>query len=121
MGNLVFCARVLPPSQPHSKVVVHYAIDAEDLDFEHGDDDRERASVDCVAQAYSSKGEFVKTSGVTNEVDLKSEALKTVLENGFSCAQELELSAGHYILKLAVRDNHTGAIGTANAKVIVPK
>ena len=35
--------------------------------------------------------------------------------------QKLDLPAGNYVLKLAARDNRTGAIGTVNARVTVPK
>ena len=48
-------------------------------------------------------------------------SFKRVSQNGFPCTQSLELPAGSYQLKLLARDNNTGAIGTVNAKVTVPK
>jgi hypothetical protein len=37
------------------------------------------------------------------------------------CSQALELPAGKYLMRLAVRDNTSGLIGTTNASVTVPE
>ncbi|HZR27174.1 MAG TPA: hypothetical protein VFA71_00225 [Terriglobales bacterium] len=119
--TLVFKTRVAPPSpQTQNKVAVQYAIDAQKLDFQHGEDGREHASVECVAQAFTEKGEAVKASASTYEAALKPESFKLVSEKGFPCTQNLDLPVGNYLLKFAVRDNHTGLIGTLYARVTVP-
>ncbi|HTC92932.1 MAG TPA: hypothetical protein VK699_05720 [Terriglobales bacterium] len=119
--TLVFHARVAPPSpQTQNKVAVQYAIDAQKLDFQHGADGREYASVECVAQAFTEKGEAVKASASTYEAALKPESFKLVSEEGFPCTQNLDLPVGNYLLKFAVRDNHTGLIGTLYSSVSVP-
>ena len=120
--TLLFRARVAPPSpQTQNKVAVQYAIDAKKLDFQHGEDGREHASVECVAQAFTEKGEAVKASASTYEAALKPESFKLVSEEGFPCTQNLDLPVGNYLLKFAVRDNHTGLIGTLYARVTVPQ
>src|SRR6266849_3855034 len=119
---LTVYTQVKPPSsETQNQVAVQYSIYAKALDFEHGDDVLEHASVDCVAQAFTEKGEVVKASANTYLASLKPETFKQVSQNGFPCKQSLDLPAGSYILKLAARDNRTGAIGTVNAKVTVPK
>jgi VWFA-related protein len=119
---LTIYAAVTPPSpQTQNKVSVLYAINAQGLDFQHGDDGLEHASVDCIAQAFTEKGEVVKASANTYLASLKPEWFKWVSQNGFPCTQSLELPAGSYQLKLLARDNNTGAIGTVNAKITVPK
>jgi hypothetical protein len=119
--RLVFKAQVAPPSpQTQNQVAVQYAIDAQHLDFQPGKDGREHASVECVAQAFTEKGEAVKASASTYEAALKPESFKLVSEKGFPCTQNLDLPVGNYLLKFAVRDNHTGLIGTLYAKVSVP-
>jgi len=100
---------------------VQYAINAQGLDFQHGDDGLEHASVDCIVQAFTEKGVVVKASANTYLASLKPESFKRVSQNGFPCMQSLDLPAGNYQLKLLARDNNTGAIGTVNAKVTVPK
>ena len=119
--TLVFRASVAPPSpQTQNMVAVQYAIDAQKLDFQHGADGREYASVECVAQAFTEKGEAVKASASTYEAALKPESFKLVSEEGFPCTQNLDLPVGDYLLKFAVRDNHTGLIGTLYSRVSVP-
>jgi VWFA-related protein len=119
---LMFYARVTPPSaETDNKVAVQYAIDARGINFDKGDDDRQHASVDCVAQAFTEKGIIIKASANTYEASLSPETFKKVSLGGFPCLQKLDLPAGSYVLKLAARDNRTGAMGTVNAKVTVPK
>jgi VWFA-related protein len=119
---LTFYVRVTPPSaETQNQVAVQYAIDARGLNFSPGDDNLQHASVDCVAQAFTEKGIIVKASANTYEASLKPETFQRVSQGGFPCLQKLDLPAGKYVLKLAARDNTTGAIGTVNAKVTVPK
>ena len=119
---LAIYAQVTPPSsQTQNKVAVQYAINAQGIDFQHGDDGLEHASIDCVLQAFTEKGEVVSASANTYLASLKPESFKRVSDNGFPCMQKLDLPPGKYLLKLAARDNHTGAIGTVNARVAVPK
>jgi VWFA-related protein len=120
---LTFYARVTPPSpETENMVAIQYAIDARGINFAPGDSDElEHASVDCVAQAYTEKGTIVKASANTYQASLKPENFKKISQTGFPCRQKLDLPAGTYILKLAARDNTTGAMGTVNARVTVPK
>ncbi|HTC92933.1 MAG TPA: VWA domain-containing protein [Terriglobales bacterium] len=119
---LTIYARVTPPSsQTQNKVAVQYGIDPHGIDFQHGDDGLEHASIDCVLQAFTEKGEVVSASSNTYLASLKPESFKQVSDNGFPCIQKLDLPPGKYLLKLAARDNNTGAMGTVNARVTVPK
>ena len=119
---LTIHARVTPPSsQTQNQVAVQYGINPHGIDFQHGDDGLEHASIDCVLQAFTEKGEVVSASANTYLASLKPESFKRVSDNGFPCIQKLDLPPGKYLLKLAARDNNTGAIGTVNARVTVPK
>jgi hypothetical protein len=40
-----------------------------------------------------------------------------VLRQGFPCQQKISLPVGSYVLRLGVRDNTTGTIGTADTRV----
>ena len=119
---LFFQAGVIPPSEKNqNKVIVNYAIDAHALMVERGNDGLEHADVECVVQAYSEKGKPLKTDARTVQASMKPETFKAILQSWFSCKNEIELPAGHYLLRLAIRDDRTGLIGTANAKVSVPE
>jgi VWFA-related protein len=113
LDELVFKARMIPPSTAtKNRVLVQYAISPSGLDFQRDEKGGARVSVDCVAQAYSQNREVVQTSENTYDEPLDAEAFKRVAKNGFTCDQYLELPEGNYLLKVAVRDNHTGAFGT---------
>jgi len=117
-----FTAAVLPPSlETHNKTIVNYNIDAHALSFELGNDGLEHANVECLAQVYSPKGKPVAVNAQTLSASLKAETFKQVLQHGFPCSHDLDLTAGKYFLRLAVRDDRTGLVGTANAKVTVPE
>jgi hypothetical protein len=112
----------MPPSEPgKGNVTIGYAVDLHALRVEHGEDGTEHADVECVVQAFDEKGKPVNAGGSTVKAAMKPETFQKFLQSGFPCKSEIELPAGNYLLRLAVRDNRTGLIGTANAKVNVPK
>ena len=51
---------------------------------------------------------------------LNPEAYTKVMSSFFPCRDDLSLPPGDYILRLGVRDNDTGLIGTANTAFTVP-
>ncbi len=119
---LFFDARVTPPSeQTQNKVSIFYAIDVHALMVEHSDDGSGHADVECVVQAYNEKGKPVNVSGNVMKATMNPENFKKIMQTGFPCKTEIALPEGSYLLRLGVRDSRSGLIGTANAKVNVPK
>jgi VWFA-related protein len=118
---LFFQAAVFPPSeQAKNKTTIKYGIDPHALVFEREDDNLEHASVECVVQAYTEKGKLVNSITSKEEAALKPETFKKVLQTGFPCEDQIELPAGSFLLRLAIRDGRSGLIGSTNAKVTVP-
>lgn len=120
--GLIFEAGVIPPSdKTDNKVLVNFAVDPHGIDFENESDGTHHAQVDCVVQAYSAKGTLIKTEASTITASLKPETFIHVMQtNVFPCQQAIALPAGSYSLRLGVRDDTTGLVGTASAKVTVP-
>ncbi|MBZ5505423.1 MAG: VWA domain-containing protein [Acidobacteriia bacterium] len=119
--QLLFQARVLPPSaQSQNQVVVNYLIPAAGLSFERGADQLQHASVNCAVGVYSMKGVSIKRDGATMTAALKADVYDKIVQQGFPCQQKLSLPPGGYMLRLAVRDNVTGRIGTVDTMVSVP-
>jgi len=117
---LTFRAVVMPPSEKTgNQVMINYGVDAHALGFELQDDGLQHASIDCAAQAYTTKGNPVQTRANTFNAGLKAEQFQLVMQRFFPCNQALSLVPGDYVLRLGVRDNATGLIGTANARVTV--
>ncbi len=119
-ASLIFKAGVFPASaQTKNKVMVSFAIDAQTLSFENQENGIHHATVDCGVQVYSEKGNPVKAEIATFDAALRPETFKKVMQGGFLCQQLVDLPVGNYILRLGVIDDHTGLIGTTNAKITV--
>jgi hypothetical protein len=118
--QVLFQARVLPPSsQTENQVVVNYSIPAAGLSFEKGADQLQHASVNCALEVYSEKGASLMKDGATMTAALQPDVYEKIMRQGFPCQQKLTLPAGNYVLRLGVRDNTTGAIGTAETRLTV--
>ncbi|MGE5322506.1 MAG: VWA domain-containing protein [Actinomycetota bacterium] len=120
--GLPFEARVLPPSaQTQNRVVIRYAIDPKALNFEPDDKGLERVNLLCAVRAYSVKdlNKPLKSEGNRLAGSLRPEAFTKVMSGFFPCQEQVDLPPGKYVLRLGVRDNSTGLIGTANATLEV--
>lgn len=117
---LVFQVRVfLPSAETNNKVKVSFTIDPHQINFEQADG-LQHASVDCAIAAYSTHGEPIKAEGGNSSTALKPDQFASVMKSFYPCQRQLSLPPGEYILRLGVRDNHTGLIGTVNGSVTVP-
>ena len=118
--QLLFQARILSPSaQTQNQVVVNYLIDAGGIAFTKEADDLQHASINCAVEVYSEKGDSIKKDGTTLTAALKADVYEKVVRQGFPCQEKITLPSGDYLFRLGVRDNTTGTIGTADAKVSV--
>lgn len=116
---ILFQARVIPPSaKTKNQLVVNYLIPAGGLTFEEGADKLQHASVNCSIEVFSSNGETLKKDGTNLTAALQPDVYERVMREGFPCQEKLALPSGEYILRLGVRDNATGLIGTADTKVV---
>ncbi|MGZ4875097.1 MAG: VWA domain-containing protein [Candidatus Angelobacter sp.] len=117
---ILFKARVIPPSATtKNQIVVNYLIPAAGLSFEDGADNLHHASVNCSVEVFSSNGELVKKDGTNLTAALQPDVYDKVVRDGFPCQEKLVLPLGEYTLRLGVRDNATGMIGTADTKLTV--
>lgn len=120
---LQFEVSVTPPSvQTQNKLVVRYAIDPHQLYLETGPDGLHHGQVDCAARIFSAKDieHPVDTQASRMQAALKPEAFDKISRSFFPCQLAIELPPGQYFLRLAVRDNLTGLLGSVNAQVSVP-
>jgi len=118
--GLLFQAKVLGPSSSGgNRLVINYAILASGLSFQKGPDQLQHLSVGCAVEAYPEKGASRKDAS-TYTAALQNEVYERVVREGFPCQQKLELPPGNYVLRLGVRDNGTGQIGTADVRITVP-
>ncbi|HSK45215.1 MAG TPA: VWA domain-containing protein [Candidatus Binatia bacterium] len=120
---LPFQAMVLPPSaKTQNKVAVSYRVDPHALSFETSNDGLQSVNMECAIRVFAKKN---PDKPVTTEAQkmggaLNPDAYAKVMKGFFPCRDELVLQPGDYLLRLGVRDNVTGLIGTANAALTVP-
>ncbi len=118
---LLFHAAVIPPTEKApGKVLVNFGVDPHAIAFEQQADGLEHATIECAVQAYSAKRQM-KGESTTMAAALKPATYARVMQEGFPCQQAIELAPGDYLLRLGVRDDKTGLVGSASAKVTVPQ
>jgi VWFA-related protein len=118
--GLLFHAMVIPPAEKEpNKVLVNFGVDSHAISFEQEADGLQHATVECTVQAYSGKGKLVRGESSTIKAALKPETYARVMHESFPCQQSIDLPPGSYFLRLGVRDDRTGLMGTTNAKVTV--
>ena len=120
---LPFQAMVMPPSaKTQNKVVVSYGIDPHALSFEAGSDGLQRVDMECAVRVFakSNPDKLVTAEAQKMGGALNAEAYAKVMKGFFPCRDQLSLQPGDYLLRLGVRDNTTGLIGTANAVLNIP-
>ncbi|HEY7404699.1 MAG TPA: VWA domain-containing protein [Candidatus Angelobacter sp.] len=120
---LPFTAAVLPASSgTANKTVVNFAVDAHALSFSPAESGKQRAGIECAVRVFrtDSTDKALQTESDIIDANLPPESYDMVMRRRLPCRVELDLPAGEYLLRLGVRDNNTGLIGTANIQWTVP-
>jgi VWFA-related protein len=121
---LPFFAAVLPPSaSTGNKTVVNFAVDAHALNFLESDGGKRRAGIECAVRVFLASGDDkpLQTESDIINANLTPASYGQVMQRGLPCQAMLDLPTGKYLLRLGVRDNNTGLIGTANMQWTVPE
>lgn len=113
---------VLPSPETRNQLVVEYAIDPHMVTFEKSENGMEHAQIDCVVRAFTRAGGEtpVKTQAQRVDGKLKPEVFEKIKQTYYPCRVEMNLGEGHYYLRLVVRDNLNGLVGSTNAEVTIP-
>lgn len=121
--GLPFKAMVMPPSQKTgNKVVVNFGADPHALSFSESGEGLKQVDMECAVRVFTRKNldKPLTTEARRMGGSLNSEAYEKVMKSYFPCSGQVALQPGDYILRLGVRDNETGLIGTANATLTIP-
>jgi VWFA-related protein len=120
---LPFQALVMPPSaKTQNKVIVNYHVDPHALSFESSNDGLQAVNMECAIRVFpkNNPDKPIATEAQKMGGALNPEAYAKVMQGFFPCRDQLALQPGDYLLRLGVRDNVTGLIGTANASLTIP-
>jgi VWFA-related protein len=111
--------QVLPPDAEHKMVRIDYAVDAHDIAFADGPDQRKLASVDFMATAWDKDLKLITHTAETMQTTLRPDSYKEVLRTGLPYHQELDLKPGKYILRMGVLDRGSQKIGTVDVPITI--
>jgi len=113
----------VPPPAPAAagnpaRVECRFLVDAHTISFveKAGEQD---SNLDFLVVAFNPEGKGVASGYQTVETRLPPDRFEWVKQNGLPFTLSLELAPGRYQLRMVVRDNRTGLVGTADASVIV--
>jgi VWFA-related protein len=119
---VAFRAYLAPPKPAaRAQVQIQFLVDAPAISFQPTPDGGQQCSLEFVVAALTPDGKAVALLGQTAGVHLKPEQFDRVRREGLPFRMQVELEPGNYQLRLAVRDNQSGWIGTLNVPLALPK
>lgn len=107
----------VPAKTTHVEVQLEVSSDA--VLFEPAAGGTQRCNVDFLTAAFSPTGEIVKYVYQTLDANLRPETFARVRHQGIPYKTQLELPLGNYSLRIAVRDNRTGLLGTVEIPLVM--
>ena len=118
-----FDALVVPPavSANPAKVPVKFRVQPSSFTSEEAGGGRRKINLDFFIAVLAKDGRMLNTSGNTVDATLEAEQFAQLQQMGLLVPMELELAPGDYDLRLAVRDNRTGYLGSLTAPVSIAK
>jgi VWFA-related protein len=121
-ANLVtFFARVPPPEPADpAEVQFHFLVDTAALTFEPAGAGRQSFDLDFVAVAFEPDGTIAASRRATYASTLTPERHALAARTGFPFQMNLQLKPGRYRVRLVVRDNRTGWLGSLDVPLQVP-
>ena len=99
---------------------IHLSIDPRTLHFTQSPDGRYRDSFDVAHFVFDQTGKARGGFSETINTNLSPEEYKRVLVSGLSESAHTELPAGYFQLRVVVRENETGRVGTTSRYLEVP-
>jgi VWFA-related protein len=117
---LLLKVQVLPPDGERNTVSIDYAVDARDIAFAEGPDQRKLATVDFVATAWDRDLKLVAHKADTMSATLRPEPFQRIMTSGLPFHQELDLKPGSYTVRLGVLDRNNQKIGTVDVPLTIP-
>lgn len=110
---VMFDARVVPPP-PADKadVPVQFLVQPDSISTDEAKNGGRALNLDFYVAAFTTQGKLAGNSGKTVSATLTSDQYAQVQQKGLLLPIDIKLPPGTYNLRLAVRDNRTGYLGT---------
>lgn len=109
----------VPPPAPGAPVTVEFLVDTKTVTFEELPDGRRQFSLDFLVAAFSPEGKVANHLNHTVGAALPPDRYAQFQQRGLPYRMQLPLEPGRYQLRLIVRDNRTGLLGTTDVPVVL--
>ncbi|HYR82966.1 MAG TPA: VWA domain-containing protein [Terriglobia bacterium] len=117
--GILFYAHPEPPEKKGQPVTVEILVDASTVSFGSGPDFTQNTDLEFQAGAFTPDGKLARLETQVAQADLRPETYQQIMKNGISIRVPLSLKPGRYLLRVAVRDNRNGHIGTLDVPLHV--
>lgn len=111
---VAFSARVKPPAENKGKLGVDFLVDANTFSAEDAKGGK-KIDVSFYAALFSSAGKMLKNASMRANQTLSADDYQQVMQRGMLLHMDLDPQKDAKDLRLAVRDNRTGYVGTIDA------
>jgi hypothetical protein len=101
-------------------VTVEILADASTVSFGSGPDSTYNTNLEFEVGAFTPDGSLARLETQVAQADLRPETYQQVMKNGIPVRVQLSLKPGRYLLRVAVRDNRNGHIGTLDMPLNIP-
>jgi VWFA-related protein len=106
-----------PKPQPGSKITGKYHLVLKAADFYIDRQNNNAFDLDIALIAFDKKGNVTGNSGKEIRANLKPETLARISERGLGVTEKIDFAPETTHLKVVLRDNGTGRIGTVNVPI----
>jgi VWFA-related protein len=113
---VLFDGQVAPKEA--GKAIAMFRIEPKSVSW--GDSSKHDLDMDVYVLALDGSGKIVTNNGITVSQSLSEEQFAQAAEKGLFVPFDLALNKGDYTMKLAVRDNRTGMIGSLTIPFSMP-
>ena len=119
---VLFDAQVIPPAPAGKATVpVRFLVPTSSFTAEETGGGKRHINLDFFAVAFGADGRTVANVGQTVDATLEAGQFAQVEQQGLLLPMDVSLAPGEYTLRLAVRDNRTGYVGTVNVPLTLAK
>jgi VWFA-related protein len=117
---VVFDAKVSPPARNgKQEVTVDFLVDMSTLSAPQDKDGKRAYDVEFHAAAFAPDGKLAGHKDIKLKAAMKPEEYAALRQQGLPFHTQLELPPGRYQIRLAVRDDRTGFLGTTGMPLLL--
>jgi VWFA-related protein len=104
---------------PKPQVQIQFLVDTSAVSFDPLENGVHHCNLDFMVAAVSPDGKIIASDGHTIDALLSNDQFAQMNQNGLPFTMQLPLAPAQYSLRMAVRDNRTGLIGTLTLPLVV--